>query len=253
MSFTPQSLVGILSLAPLDANGIPGGLVDCGNVSIIRQSQSETVYSRKNYRTKARGNRFTKRTALEMKLSCTFLEVNDFNNKLYYSGDTVTQTTDVRPEEVFTPATLSAGDKFWLGAFNVGTAVIKDSTATPATLVAGTDYILDATGGFIILLNTAGDFTGPLKRTVTPQASTYTTMLTAPEREFFASLDSENTFGINSPRVITNWYRVRQSPAENVDMLTENDAEFVINFEALPDENKAEDSVWGQYGCIKFF
>ncbi len=252
MAFTPLSGRGKFSLALRDANGLAGGLFEIGNQSVVKTAFSEEVYKRKDYTVIASADRFSRRTAVSGTLDVTFLEVNDANLELLLSGNKQTQTTSARAEEVFTPATIAVGDKFWLGAVDITTAVIKDSTGTPVTLVSDTHYTADLEGGFITLLSVSG-ITGPLKRTITPSASSYIKLLTAAEREYFGVFDGNNIFATGAPRILGGFYRLRPSPAQDFSLISDNDAEFPVKFDILLDTTKAEDSVWGQFGFYKAF
>ena len=257
MSLVPFSGRGKVSLAALSTiNGVrvPGPLREVGNQSVVKLALNEDRYKRKDWTSTAGGDRFSKRKGLSGTVEVTLFEQDtDYENvKLLLGGEKYTQEAVARTEEVFTPTTLTVGDKFSLGGFNVGTAVIKDSAGTPTTLVEGTDYTLDASGGFITLIDVSG-LTGPLKRTVTPAASSYVKMLSAAEMEYFLLFDGYNIFADGNPRVICQMFRLAPSLTQDFNLISEDDAEYPVTFDILADDTRDMAGPEGQYGIYKMF
>ncbi len=250
MAFTPLSGRGKFQMALRNAAGLPGPMFEIGNQSVVKLGQAEQTYKRPDYTSIARADRISRRTSISGTLDVTFLELNSANLGVLLSGDEYTQTTSARAEAVFTPTTIANGDKYWVGAVDVGTLVVKDSAGSPATLVLDTDYSFDDESGMVTLLDVSG-LTGPLKATVTPTASSYIRMLTASEREYFCVFDGFNTFDTGSPRILAGFYRCRVSPTTDFSLIPENDAEFPVTFDLLQDSTKTESGPYGQYGFYK--
>lgn len=258
MSLVPFSGRGKASLAVLsiiDGVRVPGPLFQVGNQSAVKMALNEDRYKRKDWTSKASADRFSKRKGLSGTLEMTILEQDDAykNVGMLLGGTTYTQTTSARTEEVFTPDTIAAGDVFSLGAVDITTAVIKDSTTgTPVTLVSGTDYAADLELGTITILDATG-LVGPLTRTITPSASSYVKMLSAAEVEMFFMFDGYNVFADGSPRFTAQLFRLAPSLTQSFDLITENDAEYPVKFDILADDTRADSGPYGQYGIYKVF
>ena len=93
------------------------------------------------------------------------------------------------------------GDILVFAKRNLSAVVIKDSTGTPKTLVANTNYKLNAKAGHIELLDitTGGPYVQPFKIDYTPGASTEVGLFTAGSMEYFFRFEGLNTADANEP------------------------------------------------------
>src|SRR5574340_383501 len=134
---------------------------------------------------------------LTMTMKGSLRQLNHDNIKLLTRGDTVAQTAGSVTNEAITPTTgtLEVGNVFIFAAQDVSAVTIKDSAGTPKTLVADTDYVLDAKAGQIEILDvtTNGPFTLPLKADYTKAAISRVKMYTAANVEYWSRFVGVNT------------------------------------------------------------
>nr|WP_320132334.1 hypothetical protein [uncultured Holophaga sp.] len=173
----PTSVVytgqGVFSIAKLDSSGNrTTGFQAIGNVPGFTIKQEVTKGEHRESMSGLAVKDAEWVTAINVNFS---LEADNFDAKAYerYTAGTYTSQTSTTPvtgQELEGSDTISIGDRFDLGAMNVSAVSITDSTASPKTLTAGTNYALDADTGVITILDitTGGTFTGPLKAAYTP-------------------------------------------------------------------------------------
>jgi hypothetical protein len=149
------------------------------------------------------------------------------------------------------PSGIIAGDTYQVpGApVDLSAVVIKDSAGSPRTLVAGTDYTLDAKYGLVTFKASgiAGS-TQPFKVDFTSASSEQVAALTQATVEKFLFFRGINIADGGKP-VICEIYRAQLNPASKLPLKqTQNEAAmFEINFSMLDDSTKAEDSDTGRY------
>ncbi len=173
----PTSVVyvgkGVVSIAKLDSSGVQSTpFRPIGNVPGITIKQEVSKGEHKESMSGLNVKDAEWITGVNVNLS---IEVDNFDKKAYelYTSGTLTSKSSVTPVTGKTLAggtTLAVGDRFDLGAMNVSAVTIKDSTGTPKTLTANTNYKLDAETGIITIVDitTGGPFVGPLKADFTP-------------------------------------------------------------------------------------
>jgi len=246
---------GRVLIAPRNINGMPGPMVWQGDVPSLEMTMEEDVYERKESYTGQRGLALRKTKELKCNLSVTFAQMNDEVAALLTRGQVITQSvTPVVDEPITHDTTLpDLGTFLMLGAFDVTSVTIEDSTAgTAKTLVAGTNYILDAKAGSIEIvdLTTGGPFVGPLKASYTPTAAKAVKLLSAAETEWWVRFLGVNTAANGNPKCIADWYRVRFSPTTGFGFIQEESGEFPAEGGALVDATKQASSDFGQFGRL---
>lgn len=170
------------------------------------------------------------------------VEVDHFDKDAYvrYTAGTLTAKTSSTPvtgQTLEGGATLTVGDRFDLGAMKVTSVTITDSTASPKTLVADTNYHLDANTGVITLINitTGGAFTGPLKAAYTPGTYDQVKGMTTPTAYYALMFE-----GLNQ---VTNKYekrimrKVTLPPVSELSFISEDANKATIEGAVLKDGN----------------
>lgn len=186
---------------------------------------------------------------VEATIAITMHNIDTKNMELLFGGDVVAQSTTPVVDKVVTGATLTVGDTFLLGAFDVTAVTIEDSTGTPITLTLGTHYSLDAkTGrGQILDITTGGPLVGPLKASFTPGTVNYIKMLTNTEREKWVHITGKNTAVSGQPRMAFDFYLAKVQPA-SIQFINEERGEAVLNCTILGDSTKQSDGDLGIFG-----
>src|SRR5512143_3360856 len=139
---------GIVELAVVAA-GVPGVFRDVGNVSVFEFSLAQDFAEHYESRTGQRA--LDSRIGRQKKptLNMTFENWDKANLALLMQGAASTQPVTPVTNETIAASLPAVGDILRLGAANVSAVTIKDSTGTPKTLTADTNYSLDASYGEI--------------------------------------------------------------------------------------------------------
>jgi hypothetical protein len=144
--------------------------------------------------------------------------------------------------------TVEVGQRYFLAHPKVSALTLTDSSATPKTLVAGTDYTADADFGAVQFLNTAG-ITAPVKAAYTFGAISDVGMFTAPLPERFLRFEGVNTAAGNEKWLI-ELYRVAFDPLKNLDVIGDDINKFELDGSLLADASKPYDAALGQFGHL---
>jgi hypothetical protein len=137
----------------------------------------------------------------------------------------------------------------------VASLVIKDSSATPATLVEGVDYTVDKDFGAIQLLrlNDGGEpavaYAAPLKASYAFGVTTEIGIFTQPLPERFLRLEGINTADGNA-KVLVELYRVAFDPLKEISFISNEYNKFEMEGSLLADSSKPFDATLGQFGRI---
>lgn len=243
---------GKLYLGNRSTAGNPETLRWIGDVADFSFSaEPDVLEAKENYS----GNRQTVvRITRELKMSmkASMRQISADNLKLMLLGETVAQAGGSVTNEVIGPATgtLAVGNVFILGGQDVSAVTIKDSTATPKTLTADTNYTLNAKGGSIEILDatTGGPYTLPLKADYTKAAATRVKMFTAANLEYWLRFEGLNTAVSGYPPVIVDIYRVRLDPVKDFGLINDDLGNFELSGSCLVDQTKTAVSDFGQFG-----
>jgi hypothetical protein len=150
------------------------------------------------------------------------------------------------------PTGLAVGDVVPIpgGWCNLASLVITDSTGSPVTLVAGTDYTADLSAGTITILDLT-DITQPLKAAGEENdAFDVTSIATETKQERWAIFKGININDGNKP-VILQLHRLSIDPVA-VQVKNAGNEYSVFSFEPtlLTDENAPTSSTFGKYGRL---
>ena len=243
---------GKLYFATRNVSGGPNAFRWIGDAADVNFSAEEDVLEAKeNYS----GNRLTVvRITRETKMAfkASLRQIDTENLKLLLLGDTVAQASGSVTDEVITPATgtLAVGNVFILASQDVSSVVVKDSTGTPKTLTAGTNYTLNAKTGSIEILDvtTGGAFVLPLTASYTKAAISRVKMFTQTSSEYWVRFEGINTAVSGGPKVVLDMYRVRLSPVSDFGLINDDLGNFELSGSALADATKTAAGDYGQFG-----
>lgn len=238
---------GKVFIGQRDNLGNPEALRYVGNVPSLKFSLKTDVIEHKE---SASGQRATDARIIKGKsaeFNCSLEDFNQENLALVLYGASSQVAAGTVTAEAF-PAGLVAGDFVALKGQKVSSVVIKDSAAAPATLVAGTDYELNADHGTVRILN-VGAYVQPFKADYAKGAVTSINMLTQPLPERFIRFEGLNIADGNKP-VLIELYRVAVDPLKELMMIGENVASFDLSGSVMIDALKANDPVMGQFGRV---
>jgi hypothetical protein len=176
------------------------------------------------------------------------LTLNWFSSKnltigLYGTANTIATGT-VTSEPL--PAELQVGDTFALDFPNVSNLVITDSTATPKTLVKGTDYTEESLAAGLGTLLNVGTYTQPFKAAYSYAGGVDITMFTQLSPERYLLLDGINT--VDESRVLLRLYRCKFNPAAQIDGINSDWGQIALDGAVLYDSINAADSNMGGFG-----
>jgi hypothetical protein len=230
------------------STGRPSKLIDLGNVSkgvIELQPQiSDKFESFSGTRTLY--GRLMKERKGTVTLTIDELHQENLALALFATADTITGASVTG--ETF-PTGLADNDIVALDNQFVSAVVIKDSNATPVTLVAGTDYkVISANRGIIQILN-IGSFTQPFKADYTYGAGYVIPMMTSvtpPER--YVVFDGVNTF-TGDPFTL-DLFRVQFTPAKQVNLVDSDWGGLELEGAIIYDSVNAANANFGGFGRL---
>lgn len=243
--FSPQ---GVIQLGERASNGTVKTYFDLGNAPKISVSLSTEIEEIKDSTT---GQRLTMARIEKGKSAEVTMELHSFDKRtlnvlLRGSQSTVVSGT-VTAEAM--QSGMAIGDIYRTTKPFISSVVVKDSTATPLTLVADTHYTVDADSGLIRILN-LGAFVQPFKVDYAYASADVNAMFTTAQKEYVLFFSGVNTADASEP-VLVELYKVVFDPAENIDFISEAVNTFSLKGSLLVDETKsATDTVLGQFGRI---
>lgn len=181
-------------------------------------------------------------------MSLSSFDVDTLARALY--GSKATRIAGTVSAENF-PVGLAVGDQVKLARERVSSVVVTDSAGTPATLVAGTDYVVDNAFAGILEIRNLGSYVQPLKAAYSFAETRSLALFAAAPEETFILFDGVNTVD-NSP-VYLELYRGRTNPAASLPMInSEGFGSLELNGSALYDAAKASDALLGGFGRMVF-
>jgi len=243
---------GKIYIGARDSNGNPLAMKYLGNCPNFSFSLDESVLEHKESTSGLRLNDLRLTTELTASMALTLEQLDADNLNLLLFGAQQTQaTTAVTAETVAGSTTPAVGETYILASQNIAALVITDSTGTPKTLTAGTNYEVNLATGQITLLDitTGGAFVGPLKAAYTRATATIATKLFGTAAiEYWLRFAGVNTAVSGSPAVMVDLYRVRLSPTKDMGLITDEVAQFALEGSVLADETKTQAGAFGQFG-----
>lgn len=245
---------GKIYVAERDSGGNPLAMKFVGNAPDFKFGLEESTIEHKESTSGLRLTDLRLTTELKASVNMTLEQLDPDNLNLLLFGVTAAQATSAVTGETLQGSTTPAvGDLYMLDSVNVGALVVKDSTGSPKTLVAGTNYEADLKAGQIEILNltTGGPYVGPLKADYTRATATQITkMFGASAKEYWVRFVGKNTAVSGSPEVIVDIYRVRLSPAQEMALVNDELAQFSLEGSVLADDTKTQAGEYGQFGRV---
>lgn len=244
--FTGQ---GKVYLATRNAQGVPGAMAFLGNTPNLELNlEIDTMDHIESYT----GNRARDARIIKTKKGTVSMSMEDFsldNLALALYGKQVTVAGSSVVDEVLA-GTLVAGSRYLLANQKVTSLVIKDSTATPKTLTAGTNYSATADdliyGAFTVLdLTTPAGITQPLKASYTYGARTDLALFTEQIPERYLRFEGINT--ADGSKVMLELYKLSFDPA-GLSLINDDWNKQDLKAELLVDTTKPSNSTLGQFG-----
>lgn len=161
---------------------------------------------------------------------------------LYGTSTSVTGST-VTGE---TMPTVAVGDYVHTKYPGVSSVVVKDSAGTPATLVAGTDYLLDSAEHGRIQILSLGSYVQPFLTDYTYAAHGRVTAFTGAATRKGIIFDGVNVAEGNAPvRVIIPL--IDFDPTKDFNWLSQDEVTLALEGEILYADALSTDSVWGPF------
>lgn len=242
------SFQGKVYLGPRLVGGKPGALIwvgDAPKCDVALQTEAED--QKESYS----GNRLTSARLQKgntASVSLTLNWANSHNLALGLYGTELTVSSGSVTAEAL-PSGLVAGDSVVLNHGGVSALVIKDSSGTPATLTAGTDYELDSANGGVVKILNVGSYTQPFKADYAHTASADVTMFTAAAPERYLFLDGINT--VDGSPVRLRLYKVRFDPSSSIPCINDGFGQLELNGSVLYDSEAAVDANLGGFGKLE--
>ncbi|CAJ0780939.1 hypothetical protein LMG18090_01255 [Ralstonia mannitolilytica] len=252
---TYASFQGRVFLGKRDAAGVPYEVRSPGNVAELKLSLKTDVLEHYESQT---GQRTLDHRMVKQKSATLNLTIEEFtkdNLALALYGNHVTGTGGAVNGEPVGGATPLIGDRYFLAHPKVSNLLIKDASATPATLVAGVDYTADLDFGAIqfLRLDDGGTpptpYALPFKATYTYGITTEIGIFTQPLPERYLRLEGLNTAQGNA-KVLVELYRVAFDPLKELSLISDDYNKFEMEGSLLADATKPFDAVLGQFGRI---
>lgn len=249
------SFQGRIELAERLTTGMPGNFVWVGDQSSCELSfNTENADRTETYSgQRLQSARMRTGTTVSGSLVLRYFTTDNIKLGLYATEQSVIGASVTN--EVITGTgvgALGVGKRFALAKpFGVSALSVKDSAATPVTLVSGTDYVLEsASTGMIRQLTTGSPaFTAPLLANYTHTAFKNLPMFTADPPERWFRMNGVDT--VSGERVVVNLYRCQFNPFSSLPLVNDEFGELTLDFTALYDADKSQDSSLGGFGQIQ--
>lgn len=236
------------------SNGMPGPLRWVGDALMeFGFTPNETKF-KENW-TGQRGDGLVLPGDTEANLSITFLQFNNENFALASRGEEVTQSVTAVTGRVISETLPVVGDFISLQSMNVSAVTITDSTGSPKTLTADTNYRLHAKSGDIEILDltTGGPFVAPLVAALTPGTVDFIRMMSGSANEYWIKFIGTNTVpGATYKNVVAEFYRWSPPPSESLSLIQDGQSrlESPIAGSLLADTTKTASGEFGYYGRL---
>lgn len=248
LSFKPFSGVGIVSFHKRNAStGNPSEAgYDLGETVKLDLTQNAPRLEMATSRSADRGTAFSMAQAKTGEVAISMKTVSDFVWGLLSSGTWTEVAAGSAVAGWVAPAGVLVGQIIKLPAMNVSAVAVKDSTGSPLTLVANTDYELDAVAGTVKIKN-LGSYVQPLKVDYTPGAVKILGGLKAPNDDWIVVFNGTNSY--DNSRVTLEIFKFRFDPEGTLAMISDGSQypEFQLKGSIQKDETKASGSSGGQY------
>lgn len=252
---TYASFQGRVFLGKRDAAGAPIEVRSPGNVAELKLALKTDVLEHYESQT---GQRTLDHRMVKQKSATVNLTLEEFtkeNLALALYGNHVTAVPGTVTDQPIGGATPMVGDRYFFAHPKVSNLVVKDSSATPATLAAGVDYTADLEFGALQFLRLddggapAVPYVAPFKASYGYGAATEIGIFTQPLPERYLRLEGLNTAQGNA-KVLVELYRVAFDPLKEISFISDEYNKFEMEGSLLADASKPFDAVLGQFGRI---
>ncbi|CAK0743374.1 conserved hypothetical protein [Gammaproteobacteria bacterium] len=243
-----SSFQGRAELSQRDANGNPVGFRCPGNVSTLKLSLKTDIIEHHESQT---GQRAIDLRLVKSKKASVVLTIEEFtreNLALALYGNYINRNAGTVTGETIGGSHPVVSDHYFLNHPKISSVVIKDSALSPATLVEGTGYTLDATFGMVAFLDIIG-MTPPFKANYAYGAVTDIGIFTQIPPELYLRFNGVNTARSNSS-VIVELYKVSFDPLKDISFISDDLNKFELDGSLLQDDTKPVDAELGQFGRI---
>ncbi len=247
-TFAPFSGVGIVTMYPRLAGGALAGGFDLGEAPVFKITQNVPSVELNTSRDTSRGVAFRMAQSKGAQLEIQLRTLSTFNLQILTGGSWTETAAGSAVPGWTAPEGLVVGSVVRLPARNVSAVTVKDSTAgTAKTLVAGTDYELDAAAGTIKILDldVSGAVVQPLKIDYTPGAVQTLGALKATDTEYLVQLSGTNAH--NGERGILSGFKFRFAAEGDSDWISAEYGTYTLRGSLLQDETRLANSAGGQY------
>lgn len=246
------SFQGKVYLGARQTNGKPGAMAWVGDASVLQVALQSDVSTRNESYS---GNRLPSARLSKAKTATVKLTLNDFSAAnlalgLYGDANVIASGSVATGSPETLPIGIVVGDSIMLAHTNVSAVVIKDSAGTPATLVSGTDYVVDSANGGVVRFLNIGTYTQPFKASYSYGGGTDLAMFIEEAPERYLILDGFNTVEGDSSPVRVQLYRVVFDPASTLDLISNDFGTLELSGSCLYDSVNAADATLGGFGKI---
>lgn len=242
-------LQGIVAAAEVVA-GVPGVFRDLMDVSQMDLGFASEEGTHTEHRSGQRLEDFTWQTKTSGSVTLGVDSHHAENVAMMFRGEVSPLSGSFTAEPI--AATLPAvGDILRLPYGNLSAVVITDSSAVPKTLVAGTNYRLDADYGDVEVLDitTGAPFVAPLKAAASYGAQTNITLMSTDQKEYWLRYKGVNPDGA---KVLVELYRWKPAPGEMLKLISGEVTVSTLKGKVMADATKAYDTELGQFGRVVY-
>lgn len=237
---------GVVLMGDTDADGNPTGLMPVGNVSSLKIAIAASTLEHKESQTGQRGTDLRLTTELKCSVSLVMESFIADNLSVAMRGSVAKKVGATLPAEL---SKAYVGKVMPLRHAKVSAVVIKDTAATPNTLVAYTtgmdagdwDYMVNAAAGSIQWAAV------PISPTVidgaavtvayTYAAQQHVDPLTQGSSDKFLRFEGLNTAEDLKP-VVVEIFRFSTDPLKELDLINDNVSNFALDASALMDTRR---------------
>ena len=241
---------GRVSVAVRDpSTGVPGPFRWVGDVSAFSVKLTTTQVEHKESFSGQRALVVSFPNEKAANVDMTLHQIDPDNLSLVLYGATTSTATGTATAESL-GATVADGDEIYLANPGVSALVITDSTGSPLTLVAGTDYTLEPNFGRVTILN-IGTYVQPFKAAYSYAARKAVGLFTTGQPSLALRYEGINLAEGNAPTLV-ELYKVAPGVVQELALITTgNDvAGLAIAGGVLLDSSKPSTGGLGQFGAI---
>lgn len=210
----------------------PGGLFEVGNCSELKLSVNTSTVEHKETTTGARAIDLRLTTEVKANMEVTIENFNAANLSQAMRGHHVSSVAGTVTAEPITgyPGMISP-----LAHLRVSNVIVKTTAATPVTLVAGTDYVVNTEAGSIkFLKGGAVATTTALTVDYSYEAQEEVHGLTQPMQTIWMRFEGLNTADTNKP-VVVDVFKFSTDPLKDLELIGDKVNAFMLAGTVLAD------------------